>query len=77
MSARQMEKQVEQKRDELARTLDQLRDNLAPTHLAAEVLSGGHWLPRYWAFAKESRIARATMLLAAVAIGAQSAKHVR
>ncbi len=56
-SAAAAERQAETLRQELAETLDQLKDNLHPSHLAQEVAATTRehtpdWLLQYWSLAR-------------------------
>ena len=56
-SAAEAERQADAIRHELAETLDQLKDNLQPSHLASEVAARTRehtpdWLIQYWALAR-------------------------
>lgn len=55
-TAAEAETHAEKARQELGATLDQLKENLTPAHLANEALAATKartpdWLLRYWAFA--------------------------
>lgn len=55
-TAAEAERHAETVREELSSTLDQLKDNLAPSHLANEALAATKartpdWLLNYWSFA--------------------------
>ena len=55
-TAAEAETHAEQVRQELSATLDQLKDNLTPAHLAGEAFAATKartpdWLLNYWAFA--------------------------
>ena len=55
-TAAEAEKQADEARRQLTATLDQLKDNLTPSHLAGEALAATRartpeWLLRYWEFA--------------------------
>jgi anti-sigma factor RsiW len=56
-SAAEAERHADQLRRELAGTLDDIVDNLAPRRLASEAVAAARertpeWLKRYWAFAQ-------------------------
>ena len=62
-TAAQAEANVERARADLAATLDQLRDNLQPSHLVHEVMAkprdtATHWLALFNGFAKRNPISR-------------------
>ena len=76
-SARIAEAEVERERIALERTLGDLRDNLRPSHLAAEALSGGRWFDRFQTFARTSSVSWAVMTIAAVGIGVQTSRRIR
>ena len=76
-SSRVAEAEVERERIALERTLGDLRDNLRPSRLAAEALSGGRWFDRFQTFARTSSVSWAVMTIAAVGIGFQTSRRIR
>lgn len=71
-SAAQAEGQADMIREELAVTLDQLKENLRPKQLANEALATTRahtpeWLPRYWAMA-QSPVGMAVISAAALSL---------
>ncbi len=76
-SSRTAEADVEHQRIALERTLENLMDNLQPSHLAQEALSGGRWFDRFENFARTSYVSWAVMTIAAVGIGVQASRRTR
>ena len=74
-NSKSVEREVERHRGNLERTLSELRDNLKPSHLAQEALSGGRWFSNFQRFAKTSPISWAIMTAAAVSVGVRTSRR--
>ena len=74
-NAKNVELEVERHRGELERTLSELRDNLKPSHLVQEALSGGDWFSSFQRFARTSPVSWAIMTAAAVSVGVRTSRR--
>ncbi len=75
-TAKIVEGEVERQRLALEHTLGELRENLKPSNLVKETLSGGQWIDRFQAFARTSPISWTIMTIAAIGFGAQTSRRI-